>query len=208
MKLSFLYSKFFKKILRGKSIMNSCIDSTASLYSGSEFYNSTLGRHSYVGYDSEVHHCQIGAFCSIANHFIVGGAEHPMQWASTSPAFLSTKGGARVRFAKFDYNGTKKTVIGNDVWIGSRVIVKSGVKIGDGAIVGSGSVVTKDVPPYAIVVGCPAKIIKFRFDDNTIKALIESQWWELPDEEIKYVANYIRDPLIFVDKIKEINNRQ
>lgn len=72
MTLSYLYSKFFKKVLRGKSVLNSQIDKTAKIYSGTEFYDSTIGRHSYIGYDSEVHSCDIGSFCSIANGFVVG----------------------------------------------------------------------------------------------------------------------------------------
>ena len=74
MSLEYYWSKFVKKMVRGRSIKNSVVDKTAKIYSGTEFYNSTIGKHSYIGYDSEVHNCEIGAFCSIANHFIVGGA--------------------------------------------------------------------------------------------------------------------------------------
>lgn len=202
MNLSYLYSKFFKKVLRGKSILNSRIDNTAKIYSGTEFYNSSLGRHSYVGYDCEVHNCDIGAFCSIANHFIVGGAEHPLDWVSTSPAFQDVDGGAPERFARNQVSEGKMTVIGNDVWIGSRVIIKQGVRVGAGAVIGAGSVVTKDVPDYAIVVGCPAKIIKYRFDENRIKRLLASKWWSLPEKKIREFAKYINDVESFLECVE------
>lgn len=193
MSLEYYWSKFIKKIVRGRSIKNSVIDETAKIYSGTEFYNSTIGKHSYIGYDSEVHNCEIGAFCSIANHFIVGGAEHPLSWVSTSPAFQGIKGGASERLASKPLPEEKMTVIGNDVWIGSRVIIKQGLKIGTGAVIGAGSIVTKDVPDYAIIAGCPAKIIKYRFDENTIKRLLASKWWSLPEKKIREFANCIND---------------
>ena len=207
MNLTFLYSKFFKIFLRGKCVRNSKIHKTSKIYSGSEFYNSSIGKHSYIGYDSEVHNCNIGAFCSIANNFVIGGAEHPMYWVSTSPAFQSVKGGSPCRFEKFEVEKPKLSKIGNDVWIGSRVIVKAGVTIGDGAIVGSGAIVTKDVPPFAIVAGNPAKIIRFRFNQRIIDGLIESEWWNLNDADLKIVSKYIKDPEVFLKHVREIYHR-
>lgn len=93
MNLSYLYSKFFKRFVRGTSILNSKIDKKAKVYSGSNFYNSSIGRYSYVGYDSDVINCEIGAFCSIANGFIAGGARHPLHWVSTSPVFYNVSSG-------------------------------------------------------------------------------------------------------------------
>lgn len=208
MKLSYIYSKFFKIVLRGKSILNSRIDKTAKIYSGTEFYNSSIGKHSYVGYDSEVHNCDIGAFCSIANHFIVGGAEHPLDWVSTSPAFQDVGGGAPERFTRKPVLEEKRTVIGNDVWIGSRVIIKQGVHVGTGAVIGAGSIVTKDIPEYAIVAGCPAKLIKYRFDENTIRRLLESKWWSLPDQEIREFADYVDDVDAFLQSAEANLNKK
>ena len=93
MTLGYLYSKFFKRVVRETCVLNSNIDKTAKVYSGSTFYNSKLGRYSYVGYDSEVVNCEIGSFCSIANGFIAGGAKHPLEWLSTSPVFYDVGGG-------------------------------------------------------------------------------------------------------------------
>lgn len=201
MNLSYIYSKFFKKIIRGKSILNSKIDKTAKIYSGTEFYNSSIGRHSYVGYDSEVYNCEIGAFCSIANGLIVGGAKHPMDWLSTSPVFQNVEGGTGKHLTRLDVPNANKTVIGNDVWIGSRVIILQGMNIGNGAIIGAGSVVTKDVPDYAIVAGVPAKVIKYRFDDKTIERLMTSKWWTLEDDKIAQFAPFANNVSAVLDII-------
>jgi len=208
MTLGYLYSKFFKKIIRGTSVLNSKIDKTAMIYSGTTFYNSKIGRYSYVGYDSEVINCEIGAFCSIANGFIVGGAKHPMDWVSTSPAFYNVSGKIGHQLGNLSVDKTSRTVIGNDVWIGSRVIIMQGIKVANGAIIGAGAVVTKDVPPYAVVAGCPARIIKYRFDEETIKRLQESEWWQLSDKQLKEISKYINTPQLFLDKLMEINRME
>ena len=208
MKFTYLYSKFFKKIVRGKSILNSKIDKSAKIYSGTDFYNSSIGRHSYVGYDSEIHNCEIGSFCSIANHFIVGGAEHPLSWVSTSPAFQDIRGGAPKRLAHKSVNLEKKTEIGNDVWIGSRVIIKQGVRVGTGAVIGAGSVVTKDVPAYAIVAGIPAKVIRYRFDENIIERLLKSKWWLMNDAELEMCADCIDNVQLFLEKVESTINKK
>ena len=209
MTLSYLYSKFFKIILQGKSIRNSRIDKTAKIYSVTEFYDSSIGRHSYIGYNSEIHSCDIGAFCSIANGLIVGGAKHPLDWVSTSPVFYDVGGGTGRHLGNHKIEPLKRTSIGNDVWIGSRVIIMQGLRIGTGAVIGAGSVVTKDVPPYAIVAGCPARIIKYRFDEDTIRQLLESRWWEWSDKELTEYSIHINQPNLFVNMLnmKRIANR-
>lgn len=204
MKLGYLYSKFFKIILQGKSVLNSHIDPSAKVYSGTEFYDSSIGRHSYIGYNSEVHNCEIGAFCSIANGFVVGGAKHPVDWVSTSPSFYKVGGGTGKHLGSLEVEPIKRTFIGNDVWIGARVTMMQGIRIGNGAVIGAGSIVTKDVPPYAVVAGCPAKVLKFRFDKDTIMKLQESEWWNLSDEQLSKYAKYINR----VDEFcKVLNNR-
>lgn len=201
MTLKYLYSKFFKKVLRGTSILNSQVDKTAKIYSGSSFYDSVIGRYSYIGYDSEVVNCEIGSFCSIANGFIAGGAKHPIDWVSTSPVFYNVKGGTGYHLGKLAAPSTLRIVIGHDVWIGSRAIVMQGVSIGNGAIVGAGAVVTKDVPPYAIVAGCPARIIRYRFDDATIQKLQDSRWWMLPDNVLSNFSSLADTPDDFCSEI-------
>ena len=193
MTIGYLYSKFFKRVLRGTSILNSEIDKTAKVYSASSFYNSKIGRYSYVGYDSEVVNCEIGAFCSIANGLIVGGAQHPMEWVSTSPVFYDVKGGTGHRLGNLKVETPKRTIIGNDVWIGSRVIIMQGIRIGDGAVIGAGAVVTKDVPPYAIVAGVPAKVIRYRFDAETIDKLLKLKWWNWDEAQLRKYAHCFND---------------
>ena len=202
--LKYLYGKFFKKIVRGKCVINSIIHKTAKINSGATIVDSTIGRYTYTCYDDEIVNCEIGQFCSISDEVVIGGAEHPISWVSTSPVFQNVKhSGPKRKFSEYDFEGIKRTVIGNDVWIGRRAIIKAGVTVGDGAVIGSGSVVTKDVPPYAIVGGVPANIIRYRFDEETIKELLQSEWWNMPDEVIERCAYLIKDPLYFTIALKE-----
>ncbi len=126
----------------------------------------------------------IGSFCSIANDVaIFGGGEHFNNRITTSPLrlFFSEDMGAWLE----DCTSKGPTTIGNDVWIGYRAIILSGVSIGDGAIIGAGSVVTKDVKPYAIVAGNPARLIRYRFNKSTIKAMSKLKWWDWDLDQIK-----------------------
>jgi len=128
-------------------------------------------------------HLSIGAYCSIADGVqIFLGGEHRTDWVTTYPfpvfwkAAMGIQGHPR---SKGD------VIIGNDVWIGTEATILSGVKIGDGAVIGAKSVVVKDVPAYAIVAGNPARIIKMRFDDDTITRLLRVKWWEWSDARIE-----------------------
>lgn len=201
MTISYLYSKLFKKYIRGKSVLDSKVDKTACIYSGTHFYKSSLGRYSYIGYDSEIIYCEIGNFCSLANQTIIGGATHPLDWVSTSPVFYNVAGGTNNHLGNKELNPFKKTYIGNDVWVGERAIILQGLSVGNGAVIGAGSVVTKDVPPYAIVAGCPAKVIRYRFDEDTISALEKVKWWNFSDEKLRKFSEYINDPKVFVEKL-------
>ena len=93
--------------------------------------------------------------------------------------------------------------IGADVWIGANALIKGGVSIGVGAVIGAGAVVVKDIPPYAIVGGVPAKIIKYRFPDDIIELLLLSKWWELSEDVLKLNADFCMDPLSFLEKVRE-----
>lgn len=151
---------------------------------GSTVTNSAVGDYTYFGNYSVISNCSIGKYCSIANDVMIGLGKHPSGFVSTHPAFY------RNREEYFFSDGLyfeeyQPIIIGNDVWIGARVMIVDGVTIGDGAIIAAGSVVTKNVEPYTIVGGVPAKFIKERFDMETRKKLIKIKWWDLELQFLK-----------------------
>jgi len=125
----------------------------------------------------------IGKFCQIATgvRFLMNGANHALDGVSTYPFKVM---GRAWSDAPTNIKTKGNTIIGNDVWIGNSATIMQGVKIGDGAIIGTNALVTKDVEPYTVVGGNPAKVIRKRFDDETIKFLLEFAWWDLEVEEI------------------------
>lgn len=201
----YLYGKLFRKVLQGKCIADSRIDKTARINSGCSVYHSSVGRYSYMGYDCEIINAEIGSFCSLSSGIHIGLAEHPMDWVSTSPVFQNVSSSISKRFARINMPKGKRTTIGHDVWIGTNAIIKAGVQIGTGAVVASGAVVTKDVPPYAIVGGVPAKVIRYRFDEETIARLLATKWWNADDETIQKVAIYAADTKAFITNWGGIN---
>ena len=159
------------------------------IYSHSSF-GGILGYGSYIGHHSSLT-AKIGRFCSISNHVICNAGIHPFQapFATTSPCFFSLRKQNGATFATqqmlneiktTDNEGAFDCEIGNDVWICEGVFINGGIHIADGAVVLAHAAVTKDVPPYAIVGGVPAKIIGYRYDEATIKWLLNVQWWNNP----------------------------
>jgi len=165
------------------------------MVNGPESFESRVTHH----YDFMGDKLIIGKFCAIARgvEFVMNGANHMLDCLSTYPFEIidEFKGLARP-FANRGNRGD--TVIGNDVWIGQNATILPGVHIGDGAIVGANAVVSKDVPAYAVVVGNPAVVKKYRFDEETIKLLLELKWWDKPVEEIKRII-----PIISSKDIKD-----
>lgn len=192
-KIGYIFSRLLKKA-RGNAIADSAIHPTSKVESGSTIVRTTFDKHSFSGYDCTLIDCDVGSFCSIAGGVTVGGARHPIEYVSTSPVFLAHKDSVKTKFSRHSYRWRARTTIGNDVWIGERCLVKAGVTIGHGAIIGMGSVVTKDVPPYAIVAGNPARLIRLRFDEKVVAGLLSLKWWDLPEEKLGQLAQLFTSP--------------
>lgn len=152
-----------------------------SSYSQWEFGEWSYGKPRVLAWNSETK-LKVGKFCSFAEGVIILlGGEHKTSWVTTYPLDHFLNGDKLSRTQE----GTKgDIIIGNDVWIGANSIIMSGVSIDDGAVIGAGSVVTKNIQAYAVAAGNPARIIRKRFDDSTIQALLEIKWWNWPTEKI------------------------
>lgn len=146
----------------------------------------TFGAYSYSWSLIGMHVKSVGRYCSFGGWITFGDHEHPTGWLTTSnipwdPNFM-TSAHARRKNPDLPVRPQKSVIgpieIGNDVWIGSRAYIKRGVKIGDGAIIGTHAVVTKDVPPFAIVAGNTARVKRYRFDEETIAIVQEAAWWQ------------------------------
>ena len=164
---------------------------------------SKIGKCSYMGTLSAAYDTEIGRFCSIARECYIGGATHPLDRVSTSGCFYLKGNFSGKCYYENDFNWKTHTTIGNDVWIGSRAIILGGTNIADGAVIGSGSVVTKDIGPYEIWAGNPAKFIRKRFDDQTIEKLLESKWWDWSDEKLFLKGSDFIDVENFIKSMNE-----
>lgn len=178
-------SRLFSGISLSAIVVDSGVEKTSALDSGVRFYRSSLGRYSYIGRDSFVESARIGSFCSISGNCSIGGGSHPISRISSSPVFCAGGNILKENLAQGEFDPFSITEIGNDVWIGNGVMIKSGITISNGAIIGMGSVVTKDVGPYEIWAGNPARFIRKRFDDETIAAIEHSEWWLWDEQTIK-----------------------
>jgi acetyltransferase-like isoleucine patch superfamily enzyme len=203
--LSFVYLKVkFRNLVKfGFSVTirrSSVFEGMNKLYPNS-FFSGELGFGSYVSTNSIIV-AKVGRYTSIGPDVKVIIGTHPFTYpyASTSPVFFSIKkqnGGTFVKEQRFkemfylDKNETYSVIIGNDCWIGDRVLILNGVTIGDGAILLAGAVITKDVPPYAIAGGVPSKILKYRYNQNTIDFLLKFKWWNKDIEWLKSNAELI-----------------
>lgn len=148
----------------------------------------------YTRIDSSIE--SIGKYCSISHNVKLGMIPHPLDLISTSPVFYSKNRGLNNEFVQYD----KKSKIGNDVFIASNVIVLYDVNIGDGAVIAAGSVVTKDVAPYAIMGGVPAKLIKYRFSKDEITKLLNIKWWD-KDLDSLLRHNYMQNKVMFFENM-------
>lgn len=132
----------------------------------------------------------IGSFCSIAHHVSIQEQFHNTQRTTTyffERNFLNAPEGSEAQSSK------GKVTVGNDVWIGAAAHILSGVKIGDGAVIGAGAIVTRDVPPYAIVGGNPAQLLRYRFTETKIRQLLDTQWWLWSEDELRKRRNFLTE---------------
>jgi acetyltransferase-like isoleucine patch superfamily enzyme len=195
----YILAKILKK-LRGSAIANSNVHFSSKVESGSTVVDSIMGKHSFCGYDCSLLNCNIGAFCSIASRVSIGGVRHPTEFVSTSPVFLQHKDSVKAKFSHHPYLPVIRTIVGNDVWIGEGVFIKAGVEIGDGAVVGMGSIVTKNVAPFAIVAGNPARLIRMRFEQDIVDALVKMRWWEKSDAELHRLGPFFHEPRTMLER--------
>ena len=184
------------------SITDCVFDDNVTLGHDSELIRLKIGRHSYLAHDCFFRDVVVGNYCSIGPGVKVGLGYHPLDFVSKHPIFYSNEGiTSSILTNEMKYQDHKSTSIGNDVWIGANVIIADGVNIGNGAVIASGAVVTKDVLPYELVGGVPAKHIYFLFDKKEIETLENGEWWNWNEERI--VANFelFRQPKEFLNKL-------
>lgn len=180
-----------KKDFKKKKII---LENYVKLYEPYQINECKIGKGTYIAANSNISKTEIGNFCSIGPNLVCGYGIHPINGISTSPAFYSTLKQNGMTFCDVNKIEERKIIkIGNDVFIGMNVCILDGVTIGDGAIIGAGAVVTKDIEPYSIVGGVPAKHIKYRFSEEQIKALLKTQWWNWDDEKLKKIEKNFFD---------------
>lgn len=184
MKSIFLYFYFKKNNIKSFSYF---VSHKANIGRNTEIGRNTgidslceIGMESYIGKNCYLTKVRIGNYCSIANNISIGQGEHDIDSISTSSLFYDNS---------YDDLTKDDCIIGNDVWIGVDAIVLRGVRIGNGVVVGANSVVTKDVPDFAVVVGSPAKVIKYRFNKEKQEKILGSKWWEKNLDEAKQIIH-------------------
>ncbi len=179
-------------IAKNVEIIDSELKKSVNVAHDASIIHCEIEKYTSIGRYSKLQDCRIGKFCSISWDVTIGAKSHPLDSISTHSFpynklydFADNAVGLRPLI----------TTIGNDVWIGCGAIIKSGIKIGDGAVIGAGAVVTKDVEPYSIVVGSPAKKIKNRFSEAMIEKLESIKWWDLDEHFIKEHILMFQQPL-------------
>jgi len=188
----------------GSNLINSQIHPKARVFKYHVLSNTKVDLGSYISLNARIYNTSIGKFCSIGPNLVSGWGVHPIDGISTSPVFYSTS--CQVGFTYCKKTKVKELIpitIGNDVFIGANVTILDGVTIGDGAVIGAGAVVSKDIPPYAVAVGCPIKIIKYRFDEKTIEGLLASRWWDQDEATLMKVEEMFYD----VEKFLKIESQ-
>ncbi|MBD3377127.1 antibiotic acetyltransferase [candidate division KSB1 bacterium] len=199
--LAFIEANFFDfKHLRS-SIKDTETGKHVKYYEPFHINHSRIGDYTYISSKSWITHTTIGKFCSIGPNLVCGWGIHPVESLSTSPMFYSSLRQNGVTLSHHDKVQERKPItIGNDVFIGMNVTILDGVIIGDGAVIGAGAVVSKDIPPYAIAVGNPIQIIRYRFSDQIIEKLLLIKWWDFDETQLQDVERYCFDIRSFIER--------
>lgn len=161
------------------SLHHNIIDKTTYIRNSSGIIYSKIGKYCWINKGVGMNHVVMGNYCSVASQVLIGGMEHSVSRISTSSK-LSDSG-----------YSDHITHIGHDVWIGAQVCIRQGVTIGNGAVIGAKSFVNRDVPPFAIVVGAPAKVLRTRFPEEIIKEINETHYWDYSPQEAKKLISEI-----------------
>ena len=215
-----MVKRFFKRIVykfkfRGKNIKIGAKSNLQGFNTGFEKnvrigrntnFGGVIGRCSYIGDTCDII-AEIGRYCSISSNVRIIIGKHPTRdWVSTSPVFFSNlcQCGTSYTIENKYVDNSGITKIGSDVWIGAGVSIIEGVKIGDGAIIAAGAVVVRDVAPYSIVGGVPAKEIRKRFSDDKIEKLLQIKWWEKEEEWIKENASNFSHIDFFLSHLSDL----
>ena len=198
------------KIGKLVSLLKTRLDENAMIGDFSKMTYSTMGAFSYIGHNTTVINSDIEKFSSISWGVTIGPEEHDFSRLTNHSFLYSLKSFTLTPYKHYN-PFEKECKIGNDVWIGCNSTILRGVKIGDGAVIGANSLVNKNVPPYAVVVGSPARIVKYRFDPAIIQALLELKWWDMPLEVISehtelFAAHPTLETVIQLKKLKENNS--
>lgn len=168
---------------KGTRVIHSQLGKKVQLENNNTIMYATLGNYCYTGPNTNIRNAELGSFNSISWNVSIGGNTHDLNKVTTHSFIVYPKWGMG---ANSNWESVKEPcIIENDVWIAAGVNILRGVTVGSGAVIGAGAVVTKDVPPYSVVVGNPGRVIRMRYSDEIIERMLQLKWWELPTEVIK-----------------------
>lgn len=199
-----IYPKLYKSSVIKSYIVNEHILGNELIIKEGVKISNTLqkiGNYTYIGDNTNILNCEsIGNYCSISHDVKIGLENHKLHTIGTSPVFYS-QSRKWINIAETTTHN-KATIIESDVLISANALIMSGVKLSVGCVVGAGAFVNNDVPPYAIVVGAPARIIRYRFDDKIIERLLKSEWWEMDKATMLKYQDTFENVEMFLDKIE------
>jgi len=191
-------------IHKGTSIKDSYVGHYTEIGENWKILESTFGHYSYAaGSDGVIHYCDVGNFCSIASHVVINPGDHPMHRVTQHHCTYRVRQygfGDADREEFFDWRRGRRCTVGHDVWMGHSVKLMASVNVGTGCVIGAGSVVTKDIPPYSIAVGSPAKVIRKRFEDKLIDQMLEIAWWNWERSKLEQEFDLLYDVGEFIEK--------